>query len=62
MFATLCELAQIPVPKGSAKDSISFVEYITSGEPNDARRDMYGIWKFDQRDFVAAALRNNNGK
>ena len=62
VFATLCELAQVPVPKGSAKDSISFADYITSGEPNDARRDTYGIWKFNKRDFLAAALRKNEWK
>ena len=53
IYATLCELAGLTVPYGSAYDSISFADYLYSKDATANLRDSLGIWK--QR--VAGAVR-----
>ena len=37
MFATICDLANVPLPEGQALDSINFSEYIISDNPTGPR-------------------------
>jgi arylsulfatase A-like enzyme len=53
LYATLCELAGLTVPYGSAYDSISFADYLFSKDNTERLRDSFGIWKSS----IAGAVR-----
>lgn len=63
IFATLCEIAGVPVPaKSSARDSISFADYLLSETNTDKLRENLGHWRFKGKKFETASLRKNNMK
>ena len=46
IFATLCDLAGIKVPKSQAVDSISFADYLKDGTKTNNLRKTLGFWSF----------------
>mmetsp|Transcript_4094 Transcript_4094/g.7290 ORF Transcript_4094/g.7290 Transcript_4094/m.7290 type:complete len:259 (+) Transcript_4094:249-1025(+) len=48
IYATICELVGIEVPVGSALDSVSFADYITTPEAKQFLRKYFGIYQLQR--------------
>jgi arylsulfatase A-like enzyme len=46
LYATICDLVGVDVPSFSAQDSISFADYLASGDPMDALREELATFAF----------------
>ena len=63
IYATLCDLAGIDVPKSSAKDSVSFADYLLSESSSNELRSVLGNWEFKSgKEYASASLRKNSMK
>ena len=52
IYATICDLVGIDVPYGSAQDSVSFAKYIVSNNNDDALRQHFATWSFNQKPII----------
>ena len=63
VFATLCEIAGVDIPYGSAYDSISFAPYIASNDKTEVLRTQLGTWAYDtngwRKQFLQAIRYND---
>lgn len=50
IYATICDIVGITPPQGSAQDSISFANYITSEQDTSGLRDSLGMWTYGRSD------------
>jgi len=51
LFATLCNIVGVEIPRGQAVDSISFTDYLTDSgitKANNNRKNL-GIWRYEKR-------------
>lgn len=46
LYATICDIVGVQVPVGSAQDSISFAEYISSAEKTTGMRKKLATWTY----------------
>lgn len=46
LYATLAELADVPIPEKSAQDSVSFANYVYSEDNVVGLRDHIGVWRY----------------
>jgi arylsulfatase A-like enzyme len=55
IYSTICELVGVNVPQGSAQDSVSFADYITSAKNKKGLRKYLGSWQVSgQKDWQHA--------
>jgi arylsulfatase A-like enzyme len=59
LFSTLCEFARVEIPQLQAQDSVSFANYIQSGNTEGLRQYLC-TWKYNDAD--EAAIRKSNFK
>ena len=62
LFATLCQLVGVEVPKGQAIDSVSFADYIENEENTQNLRETLGVWAMKMGLLREESLRKNNLK
>lgn len=59
LYATICHLIGVEIPSGSAQDSVSFAEYITSTskETQKKLRTSIGTWTYKNSKLLEEAIR-----
>ncbi len=62
IFATLADMAKIPIPYGQASDSISYASYAKDANNRIGLRQYLGIWKFMKSSHTHSALRKGSMK
>jgi len=62
IYATLCDIADVEIPSGSALDSISFADLVSPYHPKRERRQNIGIWRYKGNILYAGALLLSNGR
>ena len=62
IYETICELIGIESPSRSAQDSISFADYIYSGNLTLGLRKWYGAWSYNKVRLTAESIRFKNLK
>ena len=62
IYATLCEIAGVELPSKSAKDSVSFADYLLSESHIGKLRNILGLWDYKGKAIEAAALRKGDYK
>jgi len=62
IYETICDIADIKKPMASAQDSISFADYIYSGNNTSSLRRDYGVWKYSKKRIVEESIRKDNMK
>ncbi len=69
LYATICELVGIEIPKGSAEDSVSFAKLLQkNGNGNNHNNLLYNIrtslatWDYNDGILQAESIRSNNLK
>lgn len=62
IYKTICELIGVESPSRSAQDSVSFANYIYSGDHILGLRKWFGAWGYDNRGLKAESVRFQNLK
>jgi hypothetical protein len=57
IYATLADIVGVKVPQFSAKDSVSFANYIKSGESTQELRKYLGTWAYIKGSIIGEAIR-----
>lgn len=64
LYATLCDLVNIPVPLGQASDSVSFADYTLDESKKEGLREYLGVWSFSKKQdkLKKSSIRKKNMK
>ncbi len=62
LYATLCDLVDIPVPANQAVDSVSFANYAKNKVITDGLREYLGVWRFKANEMHEASIRKGQMK
>ncbi len=62
LYATICELVGIDIPRGSAEDSVSFAKLLYSENNLEDARTSLATWDYKGGILEAEAIRSNNLK